>query len=139
MVITELRSSVFLINWKLRYCLRNFLYLGLLGRAKCGSRLGMVKKGYFHTSDLLPIQFSLKTNFVKAINNLCNLYIYTYLIHSVHPTLPLSAGGLTLPPNFQKGWTWQGLFFQRRWPFSVGNFLHKNKLKSRIFNDKKGL
>ena len=67
--------------------------------------------------------------------------------HSVHPPAPLSAGELSLQPNFQKGggltgpqlleggcWERGGDFFQ-----GGCNFHIKNKLKSEIFNDKKSL
>ena len=46
--------------------------------AKCWSRLAMAKKGCFHTSYLLPTLFSLKTNFLTAINNLCNWCYFCY-------------------------------------------------------------
>ena len=64
--------------------------------------------------------------------------------HSVHP-LPLSAWGLSLQPNFWKGGTWQDLNFERGLLGKRGGdffqgvavFFIKNKLKSKIFNDKK--
>ena len=34
------------------------------------------KKGYFHTSHLLPTQFSLKTNFLTALNYYLNKFFY---------------------------------------------------------------
>ena len=66
-------------------------------------------------------------------------------------TSPLSAGKLSLQPNFQKGGgAWQDLNFRGRllgkrgMTFFKGGggrlqFLHKNKLKFEIFNDKKSL
>ena len=66
------------------------------------------------------------------------------LIH--HNVQPLSAGGLSLQPNFQKGgldrtssfrggwWERGGDFFQGGCKFHI-----KSKLKSEIFNDKKSL
>ena len=42
------------------------------------------------------------------------------------PLAVMHGGRLSLQPNFQKGGTWGGL-----------QFLHKKKLKSKIFNDKK--
>ena len=58
---------------------------------------------------------------------------------------PLSAGGLSLQPNFQKGGLdrilrggGRGLLEKRGWLFS-GRVAVKNKLKSEIFNNKKSL
>ena len=43
--------------------------------AKCLPRLGMAKKSCFHTSQLLPTQFSLKTNFITAMTVItCVIY-----------------------------------------------------------------
>ena len=67
----------------------------------------------------------------------------------IHSLDPLSAGGLSLRPNFQKGGG-GGLtdnnFLKRVAGKEVGDFLQggcifriKNKLKSEIFNDKKSL
>ena len=60
---------------------------------------------------------------------------------------PLSAGGLSLQPNFQKGGAWQDLNFQKGVAgkkvddfLQMGyNFYIKNKLKPEMFNDKKSL
>ena len=72
--------------------------------------------------------------------------------HSVQP--PLSAGGgggLSLQPNFQKGWGLTGLQLLEGGCWERGERLFlgegggccnchiKNKLKSEIFNDKKSL
>ena len=53
---------------------REFLIFRAFGLgAKCQSSLVIAKKDCFHTRHLLPTQFSLKANFVTAINKLCNL------------------------------------------------------------------
>ena len=57
----------------------------------------------------------------------------------------LSAGGMSLQPNFQKLEAWQnlnlkGCCWERGLLFSGRlQFPHQNKLKSEIFNDKKSL
>ena len=59
--------------------------------------------------------------------------------HSVTPFL-LERGGLSLIPNFQKGEGWTGSRGKRVAFFRGScNFYIKSKLKSEIFNDKKGL
>ena len=82
-------------------------------------------------------------------------YLSSNKLHSVYAS-SLSAGGgeggLSLLLNFQKGGAWQDLSLQisgsqrvvagkdRGDFFQVGcSFYIKNKLKSEIFNDKKGL
>ena len=65
--------SVFLIDWKLKCCSGNSLYLGFWVGVKCRSKLGVTKKNCFHTSRLLSTQIFSRTNFVTAIKNLCNL------------------------------------------------------------------
>ena len=59
---------------------------------------------------------------------------------------PLSAGGLNLLPNFQKGvlaglQLWEGVTGKEGVTFFRGgcNFYKKTKLKSEIFNGKKSL
>ena len=78
-----------------------------------------------------------------------SLYLSLNKLHSVHPS-SISAGGLILLTNFQKGGAWQDLSSQdlRGWLlgkievtfFGVRGegvaFLH---IKSEIFNDQKGL
>ena len=82
-------------------------------------------------------------------------YLNSSKLHSVYPSSLYAGGGgggLSVPSNYQKGEAWQdfssqisgsqrvvagkdrGDFFQ-----GVAAFYMKNKLKSEIFNDKKGL
>ena len=72
------------------------------------------------------------------------------VLHSMHHP-PLSAGGLSLQPNFQKGGRWgggltgpqllKGVAGKEGGDFFQGgcNFHISNKLKSETFNDKKSL
>ena len=61
----------------------------------------MAKKGCFHTSYLLPNQFSLKTNFIAAINN---LYIYA---QKTKKQLP-KKGGLGQFAELRGAWSKRG-------------------------------
>ena len=69
----------------------------------------------------------------------------SYRYHSVHP-LPFLLGGVEAPTKFsEREGAWQdlnrgGWLFLMGWGWRGGGrlqFLHKNKLKSEIFNDKK--
>ena len=91
----------------------------------------------------------MKVYKVSAKKSVEELFLMIPKSHSVHPLpLPLSAGELSLQPNFQKWWAWPDLNLLRGVAGKEGmtffkeggcNFYMKNKLRFEIFNDKKSL